>query len=103
LIAHFAFPFTLAGSSFAVVEQDSSDEIVQCVEVLLSTTRGQRVELPEYGIGDPLFKDSVDVQDALNAIADWEPRASVVINTNIDSVDELVRHVRVQVEEGDQA
>lgn len=103
MIPHFAFPFQLQGSSFAVVDQDTSDEIIQCVEVLLGTRTGQRVELPGYGIDDPLFTDQLDAQGILNAISDWEPRAVVTLDGEIDDTDELVEHIRVQVAGGDEA
>lgn len=101
-VPDFAFPLRLGtGSDFAMVEQDSVDEIMQSVEVLLSTTRGSRVELPEYGIDDPSFT-GVDLQDISDAIVDWEPRASVTLSDEIDSKDELIQHIRAEVETGDE-
>ena len=100
MIPHLKFPLQLNGSSFAVVDQDSADDIVQCVEVLVGTTRGQRMELPEYGVADPTFADVIDVQDVINAVAEWEPRATVEADSSIDTVDQYLNHIRVDVSGG---
>jgi phage baseplate assembly protein W len=100
-VPHFALPFRLAGDgSFAVVEQDSDDEVVQSVEILLRTRVGSRIELPEYGIEDPTFTVVPDIAGILDAIADWEPRAQVTIGDEIDSKDELMHNISVQVANG---
>lgn len=97
-VPHFSFPFRLGNNGkFAVVEQDSSDEIADCVQVLLSTPSGSRAELPEYGIDDPTFTQSIDVQGILAAIDDWEPRAQVDVGVEVDSGDDLIRHIRANV------
>jgi phage baseplate assembly protein W len=98
-VPHFSFPFRLGSSgSFAVVEQDSTDEITDCVQVLLSTEVGTRAELPEYGIDDPSFTQTVDVPGILSAIDDWEPRAQVDVGVDFDDKDELIRHISVNVD-----
>lgn len=97
-VPHFKFPFALGpGQAFSVVEQDSEDDIAQCVEVLLMTGIDRRVELPEYGIEDPTFSGSVDLPGVIAAIEDWEPRADVSMVEEFDSTDALVRHVRTTV------
>lgn len=97
-VPHFSFPFRLGSNgSFAVVEQDSPDEVGDCVQVLLSTPTGSRVELPEYGIDDPTFTQSVDVPGILSAIDDWEPRAQVDVGVEFDSQDALIRHISANI------
>jgi phage baseplate assembly protein W len=97
-VPHFRFPFAIgAGGTFEVIEQDSEDDIGQCVQVLLSTEVGSRVELPEYGIEDPTFTTRIDTPGIISAIQDWEPRADVTMDEQFDSVDAYVRHVRTNV------
>jgi hypothetical protein len=49
-VPHLSVPFHLSGSGrFAVVEQDSDAELIQCVAVCLATPEGSRAEVPDYG------------------------------------------------------
>lgn len=100
-VPHFAFPLKLSkGGSFAVVEQDSEDDVAQCVQVLLSTPVGSRVELPEYGVDAFEFTTRVDRAAIASAIEDWEPRADVTLDDNINSQDKLLRSIRAEVTTG---
>lgn len=82
-----------------MLEQDTLDEIAQCVEVLLSTTEGQRLEVPDYGIPDPTFSVDLPLREIETKIADWEPRAAALLSED-ESIEELVRALKVQVGEG---
>jgi hypothetical protein len=97
-VPHLAFPVRLSSTgAFAVVEQDSPDEVTQCVAVLVGTVVDQRQELPAYGILDPTFTDGTDIAEVLDAVATWEPRASAAITSEVDSIDELLENVYVNV------
>jgi hypothetical protein len=79
---HIAFPFRLnaSGTGVIVTEQDSDDDIMDCVEVLLSTELGEREEVPSYGMEDPAFRlGGIDEDRILDVIARWEPRAERAI------------------------
>lgn len=79
-IPHLAFPFTIGEDGTAeVVEQDSLDEVAQCVQVLLSTPQGSRVVVPSYGVPDPTFV-GLDEATVEQAVSDWEPRAEVAVS-----------------------
>jgi hypothetical protein len=101
---HFAHPFAMAeqpdGSLAALVdEQDSIDEIVACVERVVSFTRGSRDELPDFGIDDPTFAQApVDVRLLSAQVAEWEDRVEVNAETTIDTYDELIAHVRLTID-----
>lgn len=97
LVPHFQVPLQLRGGSFATHEQDTLDEIAQCVQVLLSTTEGQRVELPDYGIPDLAFVTDIPIVDIENRIEEWEPRALSVLSEGVDDADELIRKLIAQV------
>lgn len=79
-IPHLAVPFQFGGDgTAAVVQQDSTDDIAQCVAVLCATTVGQRIELPAYGIPDQTFSRNTDAAAITSAINTWEPRAKVAV------------------------
>lgn len=77
---HLAVPFGLnADGSAAVVDQDSAEDVSQCVRMLLGTVAGSRIAVPDYGIPDPTF-GGVDAAVIEAAVAEWEPRASVTVS-----------------------
>lgn len=94
LVPHLALPFSIgAGGRARTVEQDTLDDIAQCVQVLLTTVVGERVELPEYGIDDPTFLTRMDLNEIRLAIEEWEPRAETLLFEEPDRFDELVRYI----------
>lgn len=94
-IPHFAYPFRLRGNgSVRTVEQDTIDEIAQCVEILLLTERGTRPEVPAYGIESLPFEVEFNHAAILAQIVRWEPRAKVLLESSVDAEDELVRRLR---------
>jgi phage baseplate assembly protein W len=80
-IPHFSLPFRFATPQVAVSEQDSIDEIADCVLAILLTPAGMRIELPEFGIVDPTFQQMpVDLAAISDAVDAWEPRAATVLS-----------------------
>jgi phage baseplate assembly protein W len=99
MVPHFALPFRVtAAGSVAVVEQDTFEEIAQCVGVLFSTTRGERLELPDYGIPNPVFQAeaAVNTAELAMAVKQWEPRATALVHSTV--IDESLRHLLVELE-----
>lgn len=95
---HLAFPFRCENGRVAVIEQNSIQEVVQCVLACLSTPYGSRQDDPEYGIDAGLFsKQSIrqDVAPILAAVEEAEPRASLLGEVELE---DLVRRVVVEVE-----
>ena len=93
-----SFPLRLRanGASAVVVEQDSIDEIMDCVEVLLSTEEGSREEAPAYGIDDLTFRmGGVDQELVMATIAKWEPRAETILEA--DEIEQFIQRVRLKV------
>lgn len=98
---HFDSPFRLLGSSFAVVEQNSAEEVEDCIEAVLRTPVGSRIEQPEYGIPDETFEQlapDVSAEAYLNAIAEWEPRARVIGTARIEEL--TTKAVTIEPEAG---
>lgn len=97
-IPHFSFPFrrTMNGKSVVVTEQDMDDEILDCLEVLLTTERGERIELPDYGLPDPLFvQGGMSLETIQQVIATWEPRANAVVTRG--DLDDMLDRIRIEV------
>src|SRR3954447_19467853 len=86
-------PFQIAGKRAAIVEQDTPDEIGQCVAAILRTPVGSRVDEPEFGIDELTFGSEVDSAALLQALDEWEPRASVEFE--IDDIIDMHRTVDV--------
>jgi hypothetical protein len=96
---HFALPFRFAAGGAAVVEQDTSDEIMTCVLAVLLCPVGFRVELPTFGIPDPTFSEGVpDAQVIEAAVSEWEPRAQAIVTARPDVLDALVAYVTTAVD-----
>ncbi len=96
LIPHLKVPFnmTAAGTRAQVVEEDSEDEIRQCVLAILRTRYGQRSIDEEIGIPDYAFSQSDEnFSQILRTIETYEPRA--IANLTVEEIEDLTRLVRV--------
>lgn len=89
-------PLEMGATGFRTVEQDSLDDVAQCVYAVMATERGSRIEDPDFGITDPTFEQGgMDVGEALLQIGTWEPRANVTIEQDIvDLTDAVTVEVR---------
>jgi phage baseplate assembly protein W len=97
-IPHFAWPFQVVDGAVQTVEQDSAEEIAQCVEAVLNTPVGSRIDAPDYGVPDETFSQlSVDESAAvyLDAIDAAEPRARVLGEARVE---EMAKRVAIRVE-----
>lgn len=92
-------PFQIVGGRALTVSQDSVDEIVQCVEYLLRTEPGTRLEMPEFGSPDLAFNQTPAVDPAPGiieaAIDRWEPRARYMLST--EEIEVLTKRVRLRI------
>lgn len=88
IVPRLSWPLTLDGATLATVEQDSLEEIAQCVALVVSTGVGTRVELPDYGIDDPIGSRDLHAGEVLAAVGTWEPRA-VADDNAADVIDGL--------------
>jgi phage baseplate assembly protein W len=97
-LPHFSLPFRFAPSQAAVNEQDSIDEIADCVLAILMCPLGFRVELPTFGLADPTFTGPVDTTAIQRTIDQWEPRAHFALSARPDRLDELITRAQVTVQ-----
>ena len=98
-VPHFDLPFTFVGSANAnVVDQDTLEDISNCVEAIVRTVIGQRQELPDFGIPDPTLQlQPVYRPDILAQVSAWEPRAVVAFDQHPDLLDSLIADVTLRV------
>jgi phage baseplate assembly protein W len=97
-IPQLRFPFAVSNGKVATTEQDSIEDIKQCVLACLSTPKGSREADPEYGIDAGLFGKQirdVDLTAILAAVEEAEPRSHLLGRVELEG---LVRRVFVGVE-----
>jgi len=83
-IPHLAWPLRLgANGAFTLVEQDTHEDVKQCVRVLFNTPLGDRHLAPRTGLADPTFSSGLDpvLTEQVLTNDDNEPRARVTIRT----------------------
>jgi len=98
-VPHFSLPFRFATPAVAVSEQDSLDEIADCVYAVLVCPLGFRVEAPLFGLADQTFAmPAPDLDEIRDVIETWEPRAAALLSQRPDALDELIAHVEVLVQ-----
>src|SRR4051812_4496281 len=73
-VKHFAFPFQFGPDLHAKsVEQDSDEDIMGCVESIVRTNIGQRIEVPDYGMPDQTFAEGGPDETVVErSIEAWE-------------------------------
>jgi|SRR6187549_4174415 hypothetical protein len=98
---HFAYPFRWDTTGHAAVnDQDSVEDVADCVVCSALTPKGWRVDTPEFGITDPTFSAPVDVGQLLTEIDYDEPRAKPTLEPLVHEEitrDEFVANVRMAI------
>jgi hypothetical protein len=93
-VPHFAYPFRFSyiTDSHAVVnEQDSLDDVVDCVLVSLLVEPRTRVEVPTFGTPSQVFENQpLNLQLIINSVELWESRAVQILSQHPDSADPLI-------------
>lgn len=98
ILMHFDLPFRFLRGHAVTVDQDSLDDITNCVEAVLRTLKGQRTELPDFGLDDPAFQlQPINLQAITNAVLAQEPRASMLLDQAPDQFNYLIAKVLAQV------
>lgn len=100
-VPHFQFPFDFVDGKAAEVEQDTMDDVAGCVAVILLYPRGFRESLPGFGRPDPTFTAPLNTERIRRAVSEWEPRAELTVEDNVDAFDRGVHRVRALVKTGE--
>lgn len=96
----FDLPFRIdpLTGDFATVDQDSEDDIANCVQIVCMTPQGSRYEDPTFGLPElALSRAPVDAAVLLAQISASEPRAALLVDSNPAAYDEAVWSAGVQV------
>jgi phage baseplate assembly protein W len=100
-IPHFDLPFRFNAGKAAVVEQDSLDDVVNCVEAAVRTENGSRKELPTFGVREMTFEPQpVDTAGMMAHIMEHEPRAELFTEQHPSVFDQFVAEVRLEISSG---
>lgn len=108
-VPKFITPFsfeTRAGVAIAkVVEQDSLEEITQCVETVIRTIKGTCIENADFGIEETTFQQiPINASRVIEECNKWEPRAQVEITPGpARSYDDLLHSLRVSIHGSEEA
>jgi phage baseplate assembly protein W len=101
-VPHFSLPFRFVtdptGTAHAAVnEQDSPSDIADCVQAILMCPLGFRLELPDFGVRDQTFgSPGADIDEIQAAIALYEPRADVLIESDPSQLSQLIDNVHIR-------
>lgn len=97
----FDLPFRLDadGKEVPVNEQDSVEDVGDCVEAILRTPLGFFEDDPDFGYEDPTFTEGrPEMEEVQTAIMLNEERAEVLIEESPDLLNQFVSRVHVNVE-----
>jgi phage baseplate assembly protein W len=98
---HFRLPFqfTANGQRALVNEQDTGDDIIDCVKTILAYPIGSREAVKDFGIPDVLFQTRTGLipESIRNAVIVWEPRASYNVSGGSEITDEMIMEVLMKV------
>lgn len=99
IFPHFDLPFRFAANLHGrVVEQDTEDDVVNCVHACLRTTRGFRYYVPAFGITDPTFQmQPVNITELGQEVAENEPRARMIWEQTVNVIRDFI-NVQVGVD-----
>lgn len=90
-VPHFRHPFLMTAQGAATVDQDSIDDVTQCVYAVLATEVGSRQEEPEFGVVDQTFlQGGANLEELEAAVSEWEPRASLLPDASWNDLIETV-------------
>jgi phage baseplate assembly protein W len=97
-IPHFALPLRYLNGKPVVNEQDSVEDIADCVYAVCVTNPGDREEMPDFGLLDMTFdQEPLPTAAAVNQITAWEPRAQILIDAAPDRFDASIVNANVNV------
>jgi phage baseplate assembly protein W len=106
---HLSWPLRLANTGhLATVEQDSVDDVAECVEVVLRTRPGELDFHPRFGSPDLAFRE-MQSQDGLPSpispdglvalIEAWEARGALLVQNNPDALEPTLGRLNIYVSE----
>lgn len=99
MAVRFDLPFRFDNGKARTVQADGQADIQNCVEAVLRTERGSRLELPEFGIPNMAFQtNGPQPQPIREAIDRWEPRARYAVEADESDLDAMIGRIRVTMQ-----
>jgi hypothetical protein len=93
---HFNFPFRISPTGVDAVEQDTVEDVANCVIAIMATVIGSRDLAPTFGVPDLVFLNQpIGVHDLL--ISSQEPRAEIDATERFELADPLEDVVLMKV------
>lgn len=86
----FKFPMTISsGGRVGVVEQDGLEDRMQNAVVCMRYERGQRTQLPEFGLPDQALRQGgANLSEIVSSVIRWEPDIDPqIIDSIVNSLD----------------
>jgi phage baseplate assembly protein W len=84
-VPKFQLPLRVgATGALQTVEQDSMEEIEQCLTYIITTPLGSRDDLPAFGVREQTFSETIDRTHLMEVMATWEPRAVTQVSDRFD-------------------
>lgn len=100
-IPHFNFPFDIWNGHVTEVEQDTTDDIANCVTAIVLTPEDFRTDIDDFGIDDMTFTNHpLPAKSIAQEILNQEPRAAILLDTRPSIVDDLIAEVTLEVAAG---
>ncbi len=82
---HLQWPVRIETGRLAVVEQDTFDDVAQCVKIIASTPLGGASWDPQLGVRGLLYGEGgADPDETYEAVERSEPRAEIQIDRALD-------------------
>jgi hypothetical protein len=101
LTPHIAIPFTMLAwgvGGVDVNEQDTLDDVYDCVQAVIRCPEGYRPELMAFGISDQTFsQNEIDLGEIDDKVRVWEPRSDVLYSQSLSGITLLDDLVKVRV------
>jgi len=100
-VPQFAVPFRVENGDVVEVEQGSVEEIQACVEAVLHTLVGSRIDEPDFGIPDESFSQlgpNPSAESYLAAVEAAEPRAHLIGKARIE---DMVKRIVIEGKSAD--
>lgn len=94
IVPHYAMPFQITPDGAKATEQDSLEEVRDCVANICAYRTGDRPEKPGFGIPDQTFSlNGPDTQLLVSTIAAQEPRAQLAATADPSNLEQLIATV----------
>lgn len=91
---HLRLPLQFGGvnGGALVNEEDSEEDITDCLRAIIAYTIGDRADLPDFGIPDLVFmqESQATISQVRSALSEWEDRAVIDVEGGPSFSDQMI-------------